>query len=111
MKIVLSDDELARLADAIVDRLRRTPAASTPEGYTSATYPHGAKAFRRHIARGMRAARVGKGYWVSRDDAEAYWATLRRAAPPRPLTPPADDGDAEIRANLLRAGIELRRAG
>ncbi len=94
-------------ADALLALAASDAANAAPEGYTSATYPHGPKAFRRHIARGMKATRPGKGYYVTRDDAEAYWQTLRRVPPPPKPHPAGDESEAAIRARLERAGIRL----
>lgn len=101
--------EALRLLAAAIEA--KPAADSEPEGYTSANYPHGPKSFRRHIARGMKAIKVGKGYWVARDDAESYWATLRHKPSPAPKSRPAnDDEDEAIRRRLEKAGISLRRA-
>jgi len=65
----------ALIALADLQESRREP---KPAGYTSATYPHGPRVVRRHVANGMRAIKVGKDYFVSAEDAESYWATLQR---------------------------------
>ena len=70
------------------------------EWYTSATYPHGARCFRRHVATGMPAIRVGREYRVRREDAESWWASHR--VKPVVKAAPAD--------RYARAGIVLRRA-
>lgn len=97
---------LRLLADAL-DAQAAKDADPGPEWYDSANYPHGPKAFRRHIARGMRAIKAGKGYRVHRDDAEAYWQTLRRVPPTPPPHRQGDESDAAVRARLERAGIRF----
>lgn len=97
---------LRLLADAI-EAQEAKDADPGPEWYDSANYPHGPKAFRRHIARGMRAIKAGKGYRVRRDDAEAFWESTLRRKPAPALRPLADDSEAAMRARLERAGIRL----
>lgn len=95
---------LRLLADAI-EAQEAKAADPGPEWYDSHTYPHGSKAFRRHIARGMKAIKAGKGYKVRVEDAESFWLTLRTR--PRPVVKVADDSEAAMRARLERAGIRL----
>jgi hypothetical protein len=49
-----------------------------PDWYDHSSYPHGAKAFRRHIKQGMPAMRCGRGYRCKRSDAEDYWQKLKK---------------------------------
>lgn len=69
---------------ALADLQERDPQPARPEWYMSGTYPHGARAFRRHVHLGMRAIRVGKSYRVRSEDAEAFWVTLERKPAPKP---------------------------
>ena len=71
----------AQVRDIIHDVVKGL--APMPMWYTSHNYPHGPKAFRRHIRCGMKAIRVGKGYAVKHTDAERFWETLpKRASKP-----------------------------
>jgi hypothetical protein len=91
--------EALRAALALLESLDRERVAEPEEWFTSATYPHGARAFRRHVKAGMPAVRVGKGYRVRRTDAERYWTTLQR----KPRARAGDDAEAVLRAAGFRA--------
>jgi hypothetical protein len=92
-----------RAALALLDSLEKERAATEEPWYDSRSYPHGAKAFRRHIHDGMPAVRVGRGYRVRRVDAETYWAQL--AKKPRTRRPrSASAADCLAAAGWRRTG-------
>ncbi len=95
-------------ASALVGLLGGTVAAPV-EWYDSQSYPHGPKAFRRHVRAGMKAVRVGRGYRVRVEDAEAFWTTLRtlKKGKSRKVETPATASSPV--AQLARAGIKVRQ--
>jgi hypothetical protein len=71
---------LVARAKADLDLLEAELAAAEQgkaDWYDSASYPHGPRAFRRHVSQGLPVIRVGRGYRARREDVEAFWASHR----------------------------------
>lgn len=95
---------LVARARADLDLLEAELAAAEqgkPQWYESATYPHGPRAFRRHVRQGMPALRVGRGYRVRVEDAEAWWTSHRVRVAPKQTSKPTNVFEA---AGLRKAG-------
>ena len=78
--------------------------APRPEWYDSHSYPFGPRRFRRHIAKGMPATKIGTSYRVRVEDAEAFWASKRATPKPRPTRPMTSQEERWAAAGLRAVG-------
>lgn len=100
----LEDGRIVIDLRAAIEALGQTPPAAA-EWYDCYSYPFGKRVFRRHISAGMPAVRAGKAYRVRIDDAEMFWATLKRK--PKLVAPTSTPKGIDAASQLAKAGIRL----